>query len=79
MDMEKVIIELLGIQDVKIIAIKKFKKDLRLEIKLKQNRADWVDTKFTSMTYSFAEVAGRWMEELVLVARKKKLNEAVEH
>jgi len=38
--MEKVIIELLGIQDVKIIDIKKFSKDLRLEIKLQQNRAD---------------------------------------
>lgn len=38
MDMEKVIIELLGIQDVTIEDIKKFKKDLRLEIKIKQKK-----------------------------------------
>ena len=40
MDMEKVIIELLGIQDVIIEDIKKFKKDLRLEIKIRQKREE---------------------------------------
>ena len=40
MDMEKIIIELLGIQDVTIEDIKKFKKDLRLEIKIKQKKEE---------------------------------------
>lgn len=38
MDIKKLIIELLGIQDVTIEDIKKFKKDLRLEIKIKQKK-----------------------------------------
>lgn len=39
MDFEEVIISFLGIQDVNIIDIKRFKKELRLEIKIEQNRS----------------------------------------
>ncbi len=38
--MNKVIIELLGIQDVIIKDIKKFRKDLRLEVKIRQKKSD---------------------------------------
>ena len=40
MDMKKVIIELLGIQDVIIEDIKKFRKDLRLEVKIRQKKSE---------------------------------------
>jgi transposase len=40
MDFQKIIIELLGIQDVIIEDIKRFKKDLRIEIKIRQKREE---------------------------------------
>lgn len=112
------IIEFLGLQDVKIEDIRKFKKERRIELKVRQNRKDcycphcglqfhkikdyqlrtlkapplglfhnvkvkfyqirgicedcdvsavsevpWIHPKFKSMTCSFAEMAGRLMEE----------------
>lgn len=40
MDYSRIITELLGIQDVEIEDIKQFKKDLRIEIKLRQRRSE---------------------------------------
>jgi transposase len=40
MDFEKTIIEFLGIQDVIIEDIKRFKKDLRVELRIRQNRSE---------------------------------------
>ena len=40
MDLSKIIIEFLGIQDVTIEDIKLFKKDLRAEIVVRQKRSD---------------------------------------
>lgn len=131
MDFAKAIIEFLGIQDVVIEDIKRFKKDLRAEIKVRQireecyctkcglqfagvkewvlkelkapplgiyqditlkfwqlrgvcescnctgiARVDWIHPKFDSMTCSFAETAGRLMEEITCeaVARILKTN-----
>lgn len=123
MDLSSIIIELLGIQDVVIEDVKRFKKDLRLEIRVRQKRTecycpecglqfqqvkewqlktlkapplgiyqkviikfmqmrgvcedcratsvaqvDWIHPKFNSMTCSFAEVAGRLMEEITCEA-----------
>lgn len=40
MDFQKIIIELLGIQDVVVEDIKRFKKDLRVEIRIRQQRSE---------------------------------------
>lgn len=129
MDFEKIIIELIGIQDVNIEDIKRFKKDLRIEIQIRQNRlecyctncglqfssvkewvlkkikapplgvyqkvlikfwhlrgycddcnrtsmanAQWIHPKFESMTCSYAEVAGRLMEEITCEAISRILH-----
>jgi transposase len=123
MDFREIIIAFLGIQDVVIEDVKRFKKDLRVEIKVRQKRnecfcsgcglqfatikewtlhelkgpplgvyqqvtikfmqmrgfcedcnrssvanVDWIHPKFESMTCSFAEVAGRLMEEITCEA-----------
>lgn len=123
MDFREIIIAFLGIQDVIVEDIKQFKKELRVEIKVRQKRTecycthcglqfatvkewvlrelkapplgiyqdvtlkfwqmrgycedcnrtsvakvDWIHPKFDSMTCSFAEVAGRLMEEITCEA-----------
>lgn len=123
MDFREIIIAFLGIQDVVIEDVKRFKKDLRVEIKVRQQRSecfcsrcglqfsavkewvlrelrapplgiyqkvtlkfmqmrgfcedcnrtcvarvDWIHPKFESMACSFAEVAGRLMEEITCEA-----------
>jgi len=123
MDFRENIIAILGIQDVDIVELKLFKKDMRMEIKVRQRRSecfcihcgmqfdhfkewqlkklkspamgiyhnvtikfmqmrgycepcdrtsvarvDWIHPKFESMTCSFAEVAGRLMEEITCEA-----------
>ena len=40
MDYSRIITEFLGIQDVMIEDVKKFKKDLRVEIKIRQKRSE---------------------------------------
>lgn len=123
MDFQEHIIAFLGIQDVVIEDLKRFKKDLRLELRVRQKRSecycthcglqfasvkewalrvlkappigiyqnvtlkfmqmrgfcqecnrtcvarvDWIHPRFESMTCSFAEVAGRLMEEITCEA-----------
>lgn len=123
MDFPKTIISILGIQDVDIVDLKLFRKNLRMEIKVRQRRSecycihcgmqfdqvkewqlkklkgpamgvyqdvtikfmqmrgfcepcgrtsvarvDWIHPKFESMTCGFAEVAGRFMEEITCEA-----------
>lgn len=129
MDFRQSIISMLGLQDVTIEDLKLFKKQRRLEVKIKQKRSqcfcsccglqfsgvkewelkklkgppmgvyqyvdikfiqlrgvcedcqitsvarvDWIHPKFNSMTCSFAEVAGRLMEETTCEATSRILH-----
>ena len=129
MDFSRFIIDFLGLQDVIVRDIKKFKKDLRVEVIVEQKRSecfcsrcglelssvkewvlkrlqgpplgiyqkviikfwqmrghcddccstsmakvDWIHPKFESLTCSFAEVAGRLMEETTCEATSRILH-----
>ena len=61
MDFRELIISILGIQDVVIEDIKRFKKDLRLEIKVRQKRSEELADLTIRLLQPFAKIGRRLM------------------